>query len=554
MKRKNKNAVAFVVHGLGVLILMTGEFCGAPSPGLTGGGSDTEVSGRIVSATGIGVAGVRVGLIPSTFNPIFDTTVSTKVIDTTDANGNYQFKAVVPGKFNIEAAHAEEDAKLFLNDINVTAGKVVSMGDHILKPTASMVIPLPDSAQGEPVYVYLPGTENVVRSVAGAGSVTFDSLAQGTYASIVYQRSAGDRAVALFIDVVIDSAGLFALNPYSAWTYSARISLNTTETGANTPQMLLSFPLLVKLTAADIDFSQAKKKGEDIRIAKSDNSPLPYEIEYWDSASAQASIWIKADTIYGNNAAQYFIIRWGNHEAKTLSSSASVFDTAKGFRGVWHLGESGGAAALDATINQFDGTPTSMDGSSDVIGLIGRGQDFDGATQYISIRSAPPSALDVQVDSFYTVSAWCYERNVLKDADVVVSKGSAQYCLLENERNQWAFWGGLKGYGVDTTTTAPATVNTWTYLTGVRSGKKQYLYVDGAILDSTLLAASVNPDISNNFPDLVIGRQSDDDSQWFNGIIDEVRVSRGASSPAWIKLCYENQKPGQTLVTIKRAQ
>jgi hypothetical protein len=83
--------------------------------------------------------------------------------------------------------------------------------------------------------------------------------------------------------------------------------------------MLLSFPLLVKLTAADIDFSQAKKKGEDIRIAKSDNSPLPYEIEYWDSGFAQASIWIKADTLYGNSAAQYFIMRWGNISLFTLS-------------------------------------------------------------------------------------------------------------------------------------------------------------------------------------------------------------------------------------------
>jgi hypothetical protein len=552
--RKNNNIATIIVRGIGTLILMVAGFYCAPSTNLTGGGSDTEVSGRIVSATGAGVARVRVALIPSTFNPIFDTTISAKVIDTTDANGNYQFKEVGPGKFNIEAALAEEGAKLFLNDINVTAGKIFSMGDHILKPTARMVIPLPDSVQGGPVYVYLPGTENAVRSVTGAGSVIFDSLAQGTYASVVYQQANDDRAVALFTNVVIDSAGLFMLNPYSAWAYSANISLNTTESGAHVPEMLLNFPLLVRLTAADIDFSQPKKKGEDIRITKSDNSALPYEIEYWDSASAQASIWIKADTIYGNSPAQYFIIRWGNPEAKTLSSSASVFDTGSGFRGVWHLGESGGTTAPDATVNKFDGTPTAMDGSSDIIGLIGRAQDFDGASQYISIRSTPPSALDVQVDSFYTVSAWCYERNVLKDADVVVSKGSAQYCLLENERNQWAFWGGLAGYGVDTTTTAPATVNAWTYLTGVRSGKKQYLYVNGALLDSTLLAASVNPELSNNFHDLVIGRGSDDESQWFNGIIDEVRVSRGASSPGWIKLCYENQKPGQTLAIIKKVQ
>ncbi len=554
MKRKNKRTAKSLIRATGALILATSLFYCARSPNLAGGGSDTEVSGRIVAASGAGVGSVRVALIPSSHNPVFDNAISAKMIDSTDADGKYRFKEVGPGKFNIGAAYAKDGTKLFLNDIDVAIGQTVSVGDRFLMPTARMVIPLPDSVQGEPAYVFLPGTEISVKVAAGALSVVFDSLAQGTYASIVYQRAAKERAVALFTDVVVDSAGLFTLDPYADWKHSARISLNTTAIGANVPETLFDFPLLVRLTSADIDFGQPKKKGEDIRITKPDNSALSYEIEYWDSASAEAAIWIKADTVYGNSAEQYFIVRWGNPEAQALSVSAPVFDTATGFRGVWHLGESGGTIAPDATVNKFDGNPTGMDGSSDVIGLIGRAQDFDGASQYISIRSVPPSALDVQVDSFSTVSAWCYERNVLKDADVAVSKGSAQYCLLENERNQWAFWGGLKGYGVDTTTTFAATINTWTHLAGVRSGKKQYLYVNGTPVDSTLLAAAVNPDVSNNFYDLVIGRQADAESQWFNGLIDEVRVSRGASSPGWIKLCYENQKADQTLVTIKKVR
>jgi hypothetical protein len=553
MKRENKGAATFLIRGIGALALMTCIFCCAPSPNLAGGGSDTEVSGRIVAATGEGVAGVRVTLIPSNFNPAFDGAISEKMIKMTDANGKYQFNGVTPGNFNIQAVLFEDGTKLLISDISIAAGKMVSMGDRALKPTATMVIPVPDSLQGSPAYVFMPGTENTVRSRAGERSVTFDSVAQGTYTSIVYQRSGSDRALPLFTGVVIDSAGPFMLDPYSAWKYSARIMLNTTKDGADVQQALLNFPLLVRLTAADIDFSQPKKNGEDIRVTKSDNSALPYEMEYWDSASAQASIWINADTIYGNTA-QYFILRWGNPGAKTLSASASVFDTGSGFRGVWHLGESGGTIAPDATINKFDGTPIAMDGSSDVVGLIGRAQDFDGASQYITVLNARNGSLDVQNDSFYTISAWCYERNVLKDADVIVSKGSAQYSLLENERNQWAFWGGCAGYGVDTTTTAPATVGAWTYLTGVRSGKKQYLYVNGALADSTLFEAAVNPDVSNTIYDLVIGRGADDGSQWFNGLIDEVRVSRGATSPGWIKLCYENQKAGQTLVTFEKVR
>jgi len=43
-----------------------------------------------------------------------------------------------------------------------------------------------------------------------------------------------------------------------------------------------------------------------------------------------------------------------------------------------------------------------------------------------------------------------------------LSKGSAQYGLMINKANRWEFYGGLAGYGVDTTTTAPATANAWT--------------------------------------------------------------------------------------------
>ncbi|MBN1309675.1 MAG: LamG domain-containing protein, partial [Chitinispirillaceae bacterium] len=157
-----------------------------------------------------------------------------------------------------------------------------------------------------------------------------------------------------------------------------------------------------------------------------------------------------------------------------------------------------------------------------------------------------------QADSFYTVSAWVYLRNTQRDNRVIVSKGSAHYGLRANERNQWEFYGGLRGYGVDTTTTSEATVNSWILLTGVRNGMRQYLYVNGAAADSTTSAAGVGASISDNYYDLVIGRQSDDESQWFDGLIDEVRVENRARTAAWVRLCYENQRIDQRFVMIHK--
>ena len=133
---------------------------------------------------------------------------------------------------------------------------------------------------------------------------------------------------------------------------------------------------------------------------------------------------------------------------------------------------------------------------------------------------------------------------------VFLSKGSAQYGLMINAANRWEFYGGQAGYGVDTTTSTPAAANVWTLVTGVRSGMKHIPDVNGVVADSTPSAAGADSSISNNFYDFVIGRQSDNQSQWFDGIIDEVRVENQARSAGWNYLCYQNQRSDQIMVQV----
>ena len=521
---------------------------------LTGGGSDTEVSGRIVSSGGAGAARAVVALIDTGYDPGSSDVLPANQLDTADIQGYFRFDSLLSGVYNLWAADSASGTQVFVNGVRVIAEKTNMLDDQILKKAADLVVPLPDSLQSGPGYVGIPGTFSSVRSATGATSVRFAALAQGVYRNVVYHRSVGEPAIVLFANVIIDSAGPFSLDPYASWQHYALVTLNTTAGGANVTETLLGFPMLIRLTSAELDFSQARREGEDLRVVRPDNSALPFEIEYWDSASSSAVLWVRADTIKGNAATQLGRIVWGNPSAKKTSRPATVFDTAQGFQGIWHLGESGPNNKLDATANGFTGTPVEMDGSSDVPGMAGRGVDFDGASQCVTVLNARQSRLDVQTDSFYTVSAWVYPRNLQRDNRVIVSKGSAQYGLMVNEQNKWEFYGGLRGYGVDTTTTAPAAVNAWTHLTGVRDGNRQYLFVNGLLADSTTSAVGVGASVSNNFYDLVIGRQSDDESQWFDGMADEVRVENRARPPAWIRLCYENQRTGQRFVQVQKVR
>jgi hypothetical protein len=78
---------------------------------------------------------------------------------------------------------------------------------------------------------------------------------------------------------------------------------------------------------------------------------------------------------------------------------------------------------------------------------------------------------------------------------------------------------------------------------------KGYLYVNGQLINSGLTGIILDNDL-----DMMIGKAVDATpapSQYWNGLIDEVRVSGVLRSPDWIRLCYENQRADQTLVKFE---
>jgi hypothetical protein len=453
---KKVNCVNYSVFYTILFAAMLAMTCTHSPLQLSGGGSDTEVSGKILAADGTARAGVIVSLISPNYNPVFDGNLPSKMIVRTDTGGNYHFDSLNQGVYNVLAELSGDGTKILVNSIVVDSGIRKIIPDALLKKTATLIVWLPDSLTKQSGYIAVPGTFLWKAAQLNIRGVEFDSVPQGKLTDIVFQQTSDSSAVVLFHDVVVASSDTITLTPWAAWTHSAKVLLNTTASGANISQNVVDFPALVRLNSGNFNFSQAKPNGEDMRFIKTNNSALSFEIEDWDSASATATIWVKIDTIYGNDS-RYFTMLWGNSSAKANSNPSAVFDTANGFQGVWHLGESGGTTQKDATYHNFIGTPEAMSGSSDVAGIIARGQDFDGSSQCISVLNARNSRLDVQTDSFYTVSSWVFARTLNNGLHVFLSKGSAQYGLMINKANRWEFYGGLAGYGVDTTTTAPAT-------------------------------------------------------------------------------------------------
>jgi hypothetical protein len=233
----------------------------------------------------------------------------------------------------------------------------------------------------------------------------------------------------------------------------------------------------------------------------------------------------------------------GHGAAPDAVSGAAVFDTANGFAGVWHLGED----PADATANSADGINY---GSMETESLIGRGRSFNGIDNYIEISGLMGRPQNL------TLSAWVNLDATLDSAQDILSLGDHVNLRADQLKEDI----GVVSY-VCCVDAAPVWYQypTGRYVAGTGwrhlaftfdfAAGRQTLYIDGQVRAAFSQMYGIVYDGwgSNTY----IGRHGGGDTEWFtNGDIDEARVSRAARSEAWIKLSYENQKPGSTCVKI----
>lgn len=407
---------------MSTLVLLYALRCTAPTS--TGGSSSETVIGKVINRDGSPACSTVVTLYPAGYDPIRDVALMRLSSDTTDATGAFRLKA-----FDSMATYSIVATKQ-KSGTNALITGIVPKGDTTRTPVAVLAVPgaiiaaVPDSADAANGYVYIPGT-GIAASFGSCRLALLGKVPAGTIASVDFASQATSATASVLATGIQVASNDTAV---AQWRYSARLCLNTTPSGAGVPGNVVNFPVLVRLTASNFNFGQAKSDGSDIRFATSNGAPLSYEIERWNAGTQQAEIWVRVDTVYGNDSTQSLVMQWGNGNAAAQSNSAAVFDTADGFQGVWHLGETGGGIAKDATANHYDGTPSDTAPAS-VAGTIGLCRSFNGSSNFIRMNGTATSKLNFPENGIYTISAWAYADTLDDGFHLVVGKSDEQYYL-----------------------------------------------------------------------------------------------------------------------------
>jgi hypothetical protein len=539
------------------LIAALAMFCTQSIPVSNGGGSEVEVVGYVNFLDDGPAPSTQVKLIPRDYDASAAGAIDDLMIDTSDAQGRYTFRNVTPGKYNVQAVQLAQRTRMLVTGLEVAGDTTVVPSAALLKPgTVRILLPGNEVREG---HVTITGTDIAVLVKVGSSEIIVDSVPAGRMPEIRYLVN--DTAAMTRKDVLVTPSDTTTIvNPL--WKYLRRIFLNTSASGAGVEEDVHGFPVLIRLTADNFDFTQAEAKGEDIRFTTSRGAPLFHEIERWDPAAALAEVWVRVDTVRGNDSTQSITMYWGNRATSDFSNSAAVFDTAAGFQGVWHFSDGAGDPVRDATMNGYHGI--SPDGARPLVaeGAIGNCREFDGAADYITMPNTADSKLDFPENGYYTVSAWVH-LDTLDDAPhLILSKGYEQYFLrftyFPSNSPLWEFV-EFNEPSTWQASTFPATSRQWTFLTGVRQGARQFLYCNGVIVDS---ATDIYPNTfsRNTSNDLLIGKflkavtvsTNYDSYCFFKGAIDEVRILSAAQSKNWVLLCYMNQRTDDRLVINKK--
>ena len=291
--------------------------------------------------------------------------------------------------------------------------------------------------------------------------------------------------------------------------------------------------------------------GKRIQFFDKNGVNLPYEVEYYDSASTEAVYWVKKTVLTGDTGiSNYIYIAYGNDADGT--DYHGVYETYgaqqqavwnSNFVGVWHMGDNSYVAGdsssevKDSTVNGNHGNDV---GSTDITGKVRKGRDFV-TDDYIE-------ATDINVTAL-TVSAWMKfdtktATRVAISKDSVSGGGGREWVInmyTDGTILGYVFQTGSIFNSVQVAGNVCDSVFRHIVMTnniGDGGDGKTRIYVNAGAAN---VSSGAITGINNTTSLVTFGKNpSSGTPQYLDGALDEIRISNTARNADFIKLEYQS--------------
>jgi len=320
-----------------------------------------------------------------------------------------------------------------------------------------------------------------------------------------------------------------------AWQRRRKLTFNN----SGRAEALVDFPVLVKLDSTRVDYATAGFDGKSVRFVDADGtSVLDYQLDKWN-ANSTSWLWVRVPQIDADGANDHIWLYYDNGSADIQGQGIRVWSA--GYQAVFPLSVN----FLDMSGYGFAGTDHFSDPTP---GVISFGRSFDGSawldlgTGLALLMSAPAA----------TLSAWIKPGNNNADQTVIAIARNGTSPTSEARaflalRNFEIVVGG-RSLDIDSqqelvSSGHPLSVDQWHHVVGMINyvDRNARIFVDGEQTALGSLAVTATATSPTESACAAIGADADGQSHRFNGVIDDVRVSRRTHTADWIRAEFQNQ-------------
>ncbi len=343
------------------------------------------------------------------------------------------------------------------------------------------------------------------------------------------------------------------------WRLRKQITIDFNQVDAN----LTGFPVLINL-ATDAELAaSAQIDGDDILFTLSDEiTKIPHEIEFFDPGTGELVAWVNVPSVSASVDTDIYMY-YDNATVGSQQDVLNVWDA--NYVQVLHLKEAPNGALdelNDSTGSGNHGQTFSMGAGNSVDAQIGKGLNFVRADALDQVRVYDSASLDGTADEG-TLEYWAYF--------VAAPPPSTYYLIMvhslrfSGSRGMEHAWRDDDNFFMYANTGDPGG-ETWsgTSLHGFVAGRWHHvvwrwqrvpgqdhdLFTDGISRAFDIADNSANWTVDATMDDWYYGGTADRNDRWFDGRMDEVRVSNIMRSDAWISTEHNNQSDPDNFYTL----
>ena len=335
-----------------------------------------------------------------------------------------------------------------------------------------------------------------------------------------------------------------------SYAYSRAITVGSNASGTQT-----NFPMLVSSTLPSwasvahgghvqniVTAPNGGTEAADLVFATSSAncgvSNLNFETESYSSSTGALVDWVNVPSL---SAGSVIYACYGNSSVTTDQSHPSSTWNSN-YKGVWHFPNGTALNTNDSTSNANNGT---NNGATATTGQI------DGGMATVASSLQGVTTPNINLGTVFTVEAWVnHNSTAVTGYERIMENGygTGFYLGTNSAASSYTFIVS----GNFSLTGGVRTNGQWSQLIGVYDGTNAYLYQDGVLVGGPI--AMNNPFIGSHVIGIGYSENSASPSEFWDGSIDESRVSSAAESASWILTEYNNQNSPSTFYSLGSEQ